>query len=344
MSAMVAAVLGDPTGPQPLRLDSVPIPVPGPGEVLLAVGAFALNNAELLQCEGTLPAPPGAIPGLECAGVVVALGVGVHTLRTGDRVAALTRAGSYAEYVAVRADTVLPLPDDVELCVGAALPEAAATAWWNLVHRGRLRSGEQVLVHGAAGGVGSLAVQLARALGASVTGTARGPVKTALCRDLGCDSVLDYAEQDVFDAVRRRQPGGFDIILDNRGAPTLDANIGALAPGGRLVVIGVAGGSEGVLDLGALMAAGAEVSSASLSRLTDAARAAICRELRSEVLPRVRAREIWPVLDEQAFTLADIGAAHKRFGAADRIGKVVVTTTADISKSDAHQRNQLFVR
>lgn len=338
MSAMAAAVLADPGGRRPLRIESRPIPEPGPGEVLVAVGAFGLNNAELLQSAGVLPAPPGRVPGLECAGVVVALGPGVHAVRTGDRVAALTRAGSYAEYVTVTADTCLPLPDDLDLCVGAALPEAAATAWWNLVHRGRLRTGDRVLVHGAAGGVGSLAVQLARALGASVTGTARGPVKTALCRDLGCDAVIDYAEQDVFDEARRLQPDGFDIILDNQGAPTVPANIGALAPGGRLVIVGVAGGSQAALDLGALMAGGAEISASSLGRLPDPVRAAICRELRTEVLPWVKDRDIWPVLDEQAFTLTEIAAAHKRFGAGDRVGKVVVTTTEGISKSDVGQR------
>lgn len=338
MTVMAATVLADPGGPRPLRIEQVAVPEPSSGEVLLAVGAFGLNNAEMLQCAGALPPPPGGIPGLECAGVVVALGPGVDALRTGHRVAALTRAGSYAEYVAVPADTCLPIPDDMDLCVGAALPEAAATAWWNLVHRGRLRAGDRVLVHGAAGGVGSLAVQLARALGASVTGTARGPAKTALCRELGCDSVIDYAVADVFDTARRLQPDGFEIILDNQGAPTVSANIGALAPGGRLVIVGTAGGNEATLDLGALMASGAEISSSSLGRLSDAVRAAICRELRSDVLPRVQAREIWPVLDKHAFTLADIAAARARFSAGDRVGKVVVTTLAGISKSDAHQR------
>ncbi|MGU3501481.1 zinc-binding dehydrogenase [Mycobacterium sp. C31M] len=336
---MTAAVLSDPGGSRPLRIDRVPVPVPGAGEVMVSVEAIGLNNAEILQCRGLMPAPADGIPGLECAGVVTAVGPEVTTLRPGDRVAALTRAGAYAEYVAVAADACLPIPDDLDLCVAAALPEAAATAWWNLVYRGRLRAGDRVLIHGAAGGVGSMAVQLARSLGAVVTGTARGAAKVTLCAELGCDQVIDYGTGDVFDAARRLVPGGFDIVLDNQGATAVDANISLLAPQGRLVIVGVAGGSRATVDLGALMAAGAEISSSSLGRLPDQTRAAICRELAAEVLPRVRTRDLWPVLDVSSHTLDRIDLAHNRFGAADRVGKVVVTVGVGISKTDAKQRN-----
>lgn len=333
---MAAAVLRDPGGRHPLRIERLPIPEPAPGEVLVAVEAFGLNNAEILQCRGMMPPPPGGVPGLECVGTVVGKGAG---WLPGDRVAALTRAGAYAEYVAVPSGACIEIPGDLELSAAAALPEAAATAWWNLVHRGRLQPGERVLIHGAAGGVGSMAVQIARELGATVIGTARGPEKTALCRELGCDEVIDYAEVDFFDTARRLAPAGFDIILDNQGAATVTANIGVLAPLGRLVIIGVASGTGATVDLGALMAGGVEISSSSLGRLCDQMRTAICREVAAEVLPKVLTQSVRPVVDAM-FTFDDLAAARHRFSEADRIGKVVVAM--DISKSDAEQRNQLF--
>ncbi|MDF2823321.1 MAG: quinone oxidoreductase [Mycobacterium sp.] len=333
---MAAAVLRDPGGRHPLRIERVPVPQPAAGEVLVEVEAFGLNNAEILQCRGEMPPPPGGIPGLECVGTVVGQGLG---WLPGDRVAALTRAGAYAEYVTVPSGACIGIPEDLEWTAAAALPEAAATAWWNLVDRGRLKPGERVLIHGAAGGVGSMAVQIAHALGARVIGTARGPEKSALCRELGCDEVIDYAQADVFDAVRRLAPAGVDIILDNQGTATVAGNIGVLAPLGRLVVVGVASGTCAAVDLGALMAGGVEISSSSLGRLCDDRRTAICRELAAEVLPMVSARSVRPVQD-RTFAFDDLTAAHRRFAEPDRVGKVVVTT--DISKTDAEQRNQLF--
>jgi putative PIG3 family NAD(P)H quinone oxidoreductase len=342
---MRAAVLRDPGGPMPLRIDRVPIPEPGPGEVLVAVGALGLNNAEILQCRGAMPAPPGGIPGLECAGTVAAVGTGVENWRPGDRVAALTRAGAYAEYVAVAAGACIGIPDDLEVSTAAALIEASATAWWNLMNRGRLRPGEHVLIHGAAGGVGSMAVQLARDRGAIVIGTARGAVKTAVCADIGCHHVIDYASTDVFDTLSRLVPGGVDVILDNQGAATLAANVAALAPLGRLVIVGVASGTGAALDLGALMAGAVEISSSSLGRLSDDTRAAICRDVEAEVLPRVAAGSLCAV-PGGSFTFDEIAAAHRRFADPDRVGKVVVTmpsvSTPCISESDATQRNKLF--
>ena len=184
-----------------------------------------------------------------------------------------------------------------------------------------------------------MAVQIARALGATVIGTARGPQKSALCRELGCAEVIDYAEADVFDAARQLAPAGFDIILDNQGAATVAANIGALAPLGRLVIVGVASGTGAAVDLGAMMAGGVEISSSSLGRLCDEMRTAICREVAAEVLPKVLAHSVRPVLDA-TYAFGDLAAAHRRFSEPGRAGKVVVTT--DISKTDAEQRNQLF--
>ena len=261
------------------------------------------------------------------------------SLRPGDRVAVLARAGTYAQYVAVPAGACLRIPDELRLVAAAALPEAAATAWWNLVHRGRLRPGEQVLIHGAAGGVGSLAVQLARGLGATVIGTARGSAKTALCAELGCHHVIDYGAEDVFGALRRIAPGGVDVVLDNQGAATVADNIAALAPKGRLVVVGVASGTDAAVDLGALMAGTAEISSSSLGRLDDDTRTALCRQVETEILPKVATGSVHPVLDATSFTFDEIAAAQRRFAAPDRIGKVTVTMPGYISETDAHQRN-----
>lgn len=323
-ATMRAAVLRGPGRREPLHVEEVQIPEPGPGEVLVSVAAFGLNNAEVLQCRGAMPAPPGGVPGLECAGTVVRVGAGVERWRPGDRVTALTRAGSYAEYAAVAAGACIAIPDELDMLAAAALPEAAATAWWSLVHRGRLRPRERVVVHGAAGGVGSLAVQLAYALGAQVIGTARGAAKTRMCAELGCHQVVDYGSVDVFAALRETAPRGVDIILDNQGAPTVAANIAALAPLGRLVVVGVAGGTDARLDLGALMGGGVEISSSSLGRLTDEVRDAICRDVEREVMPMVAVGSMRPVLD-RAFTFDEIAAAHRRFVDPDRVGKVVVT-------------------
>lgn len=336
---MRAAVVRDPGGSEPLRIEQVPTPRPGPGEVLVAVGGFGLNNAEILQSRGAMPAPAGGVPGLECAGSVVAVGAAVAGWRPGDRVAVLARAGTYAEYVAVPAGACIRIPDELDLVTAAALPEAAATAWWNLVHRGRLRAGERVLIHGAAGGVGSLAVQLARDLGATVIGTARGRAKAALCAELGCHHVIDYGSTDVYAALRQMTPGGVDLILDNQGAATVAANVAALAPQGRLVVVGVASGTHATVDLGALMAGAVEISSSSLGRLDDGTRAAICREVETQILPKVAAGSVRPVRDAASFTFNEIAAAQRRFAAVDRVGKVTVTMPDYIVKDDANQRN-----
>ncbi|WP_051499259.1 zinc-binding dehydrogenase [Nocardia sp. BMG51109] len=323
-ATMDAVVLRGTGGPECLRLERVARPRIGPGEVLLRVAAFGINNAELMQRRGVVPAPTSGIPGLECAGTVVEVGPEVTTLAEGDVVAALTRSGSYAEYVAVHAGSCLRVPGGSSPAEASALPESAATAWWNLVRRGRIAQGDIVVVHGGAGGVGSVAVQLAAALGATVVATARGPAKSEVCARLGAHHVLDYGAMDVFAGLRSIAPGGVDVILDNQGGPALNSNLAALAPFGRLVVVGTQDGTAGSLDLADLMARAAEVSSSSLGKLTDEVRAALCRELEREVMSRVAANEIRPLLDSE-FAFPDIVAAHERFVAPDRIGKVVVT-------------------
>ncbi|WP_193048606.1 zinc-binding dehydrogenase [Mycolicibacterium baixiangningiae] len=322
---MRAAVLTRAGGPDVLTLDRVLTPIPAAGEVLVRVCAFGLNNAEVLQRRGAMPPPDSGIPGLECSGVVAATGPGVTGWKPGDRVAALARCGTYAEYVAVPGGACMRVPDGLDLAVAAAAPEAAATAWWNLVCRGRIRAGERVLIHGAAGGVGSLAVQLARRLGAYVVGTARGDQKTALCAGLGCHEVIDYGSVDVFDTVSEN----FDVILDNQGGPAIAANVSVLAPFGRLIIVGVQAGGPGRLDAAVLMARAAEVSSSSLGRLDDVVREQICREVEQQVLPRLADGAIRVVVDRR-FAFEDIVGAHERFSAPDRVGKVLVTVTDDI--------------
>ncbi|MEU6644692.1 NAD(P)H-quinone oxidoreductase [Saccharomonospora sp. NPDC046836] len=327
---MRAVVLRETGGPEVLRIEEVAIPRPGPGEVLVRVAAFGLNNAEVLQRGGAVPAPPGGIPGLECAGTVAETGAGVGPhWKPGATVAALLRGGGYAEYVCVPAGACMRMPAGLDLATAGAVPEAAATAWWNLVQRGRLRAGEQLLVHGAAGGVGSLAVQMGRLLGAEVIATARGEEKTRLCAELGSSQVIDYGRDDVFAAVRSIAPDGVDVILDNQGGPALADNVAALAPLGRLVVVGTQAGTTAELDLGTLMAGGVEISSSSLGRLDDGLRGRLCQDVEREVLPRIAAGALRPVLDKR-FPFDEISAAHQWFSDPGRIGKVVVTVTDGI--------------
>lgn len=317
-------VTDDEDGPR-LKQVEVPVPQPGACEVLLRVRAFGINNAELLSFQGIAPRPPGGILGLEAVGDVVARGPGVDgslTGRFGQRMAALLRAGSYAEYVVVPEECLLPVPPWMDDQEAAALPEALAAAWWNLVIRGGLASGDRLLIRGGAGGVGSVAVQLAAALGAQVTTTARAQHAQPL-RELGALSVVDYASPGSEKQLHVQARGGYDIVLDNLGGPMIKQNLELLAPGGRLVVLGMQAGSAGELDIAELMAKGASVSSSSLGKLSDDQRAGLCAEVREQVSPLLVEGKIRGVVDSR-FTWPEVPAAYEKFSAPGKVGKVVV--------------------
>ncbi|MFE1157843.1 NAD(P)H-quinone oxidoreductase, partial [Streptomyces sp. NPDC058830] len=260
---MHAITISEPGGPEALAWAEVPDPVPGEGEVLVEVVASAVNRADIMQRQGFYDPPPGSspYPGLECSGRIAALGPGVSGWSVGDEVCALLAGGGYAEKVAVPAGQLLPVPEGVGLKEAAALPEVVCTVWSNVFMVAHLRPGETLLVHGGSSGIGTMAIQLAKAVGAKVAVTAGTKEKLERCAELGADILINYREQDFVAEVEDATGGaGADVILDNMGAKYLDRNVQALAVNGRLAIIGMQGGRKGELNIGALLAKRAAVS------------------------------------------------------------------------------------
>ncbi|QGN46288.1 NAD(P)H-quinone oxidoreductase [Micromonospora sp. WMMD558] len=323
---MHAITIPEPGGPDALVWAQVPDPEPGPGEVVVRVRASAVNRADLLQRQGLYPPPPGApaYPGLECSGVVSATGPDVTGWSVGQEVCALLAGGGYAERVTVPAGQLLPVPAGVDLVDAAALPEVACTVWSNVAQLAGLTKGETLLVHGGGSGIGTFAIQLGAALGATVVATARAAKHDAL-RELGAAHTIDYREQDFVEEVRRFTDGrGADVILDIMGASYLGRNVAALATGGRLVVIGMQGGRKGELDLGALLAKRGTVAATALRSRPVEEKAEIVRGVREQVWPLVEAGRIRPVVDRR-LPMADAAAAHRLVESNEHVGKVLLT-------------------
>lgn len=322
---MYAIEIRQPGGPEVLTWTEVPDPVPGPGEVLVDVLASAVNRADLLQRAGHYDPPPGAspYPGLECSGRVAALGPGVSTWRVGDEVCALLSGGGYAQKVAVPAGQLLPVPANVDVVDAAGLPEVACTVWANLIGVARLRAGETLLVHGGGSGIGTFAIQFAHALDVRVLTTARSGKHGALTR-LGADLCIDYTTTEFERAVSQATGGrGVDVILDIQGASYLARNIEALAAGGRLVVIGLQGGSSAQLNLGALMSKRGSVAATALRARPAAEKAAIVSGVREQVWPLIEAGTILPVVDRRV-PMAQAAQAHELVSRNDHVGKVLL--------------------
>ncbi len=323
------AVLADGAGgPEVLLYGEVPDPAPGPGELLLDVAATAVNRADVMQRQGHYPPPPGAsdVLGLECSGTVAALGEGVEGWSVGDEVCALLAGGGYAERVAVPVGQVMPVPAGVDLVSAAALPEVACTVWSNVYMLAGLQPDEHLLVHGGAGGIGTFAIQLATALGAHVHTTAGSAEKLAVCAELGAETTINYREQDFVEVVREATGGrGADVVLDNMGAKYLSRNVDVLAIEGRLVVIGLMGGSKGELDLGSMLRKRAAVIATTLRARPAAGKAAICASVVEHVWPLVADGRIRPVVHSSA-PLDRVADAHRSMEASDHIGKLLLTT------------------
>ncbi len=325
MKAVVADGAG---GPEVLVYGEVPDPEPGRGELLLDVAATAVNRADVMQRQGHYPPPPGAsdVLGLECSGTVAALGEGVEGWSVGDEVCALLAGGGYAERVAVPAGQVMPVPAGVDLVTAAALPEVACTVWSNVYMLAGLQPDEHLLVHGGAGGIGTFAIQLATALGAHVHTTAGSAEKLAVCAELGAETAINYREQDFVEVVREATGGqGADVVLDNMGAAYLARNVDVLAIEGRLVVIGLMGGSKGELDLGAMLRKRAAVIATTLRARPAAGKAAICASVVEHVWPLVADGRIRPVVHAST-PLDRVADAHRSMEASDHIGKLLLTT------------------
>jgi len=323
---MKAVVVREPGGPEALEYAEVPDPEIGPGDVLIEVTATAVNRADLLQRQGHYNPPPGAsdVIGLECSGTVAAVGASVTGHEVGDRVCALLSGGGYATRVAVPSGQVMPVPDGVDLVTAAALPEVAATVWSNVMMVAGLRAGDVFLVHGGAGGIGTFAIQLATAVGARVLTTGGSAEKLAFCAGLGADVTIDYRNQDFVEVVREATDGhGADVILDNMGAAYLARNISALALEGRLVVIGMQGGTKAELDLNALMRKRAAIVATTLRARPVGEKTAICRAVAEHVWPLVADGTIKAIVDT-TMPLAEAAEAHRRMESGGHTGKIVL--------------------
>jgi putative PIG3 family NAD(P)H quinone oxidoreductase len=326
---MHAITAREPGGPDVLEWTEVPDPEPGPGEVVIDVAASALNRADLLQRQGFYPPPPGAsdIIGMECSGRIASVGAGVSSWEAGDEVCALLAGGGYAEKVAVPAGQLLPAPPGWSLTDAGGLPEVACTVWSNLVGQAGLRAGELVLIQGGTGGIGTHAIQVAAALGARVAATAGSPERLARCRELGAELAIDYHDKNIADQLREATDGrGADVILDNMGASALADNIDRLAPGGRLVIIGLQGGTKTELDINRLLRKRASVAATNLrGRPVDGpdGKAAIVAEVRAGLWPLLEAGRVKPVV-HATLPMDQAGEAHRLLDAGGVIGKLLL--------------------
>ncbi|WP_109524903.1 NAD(P)H-quinone oxidoreductase [Nocardia aurea] len=316
---MRAIVITRPGEPEVLEWREVPDPRPDQGEVLIEVTAAGVNRADVHQRRGFYDPPPGAppYPGLEVSGVVAEVGSDVEGFRAGDEVCALMAGGGYAERVAVPWQQVMPVPEGVSLVRAAALPEVACTVWSNVFMLARLRRGETLLVHGGASGIGTFAVQLAKALGSRVVTTAGSAAKIQPLKELGADEVVNHREEDFTEKARA------DVILDIIGARYLDGNVRVLNTGGRLVIIGLQGGARAELDLGALLAKRASVHGTTLRNRPVEEKGAIVRSVVENVWPLVGAGAVRPVVYAEV-PMSQASEAHRMLDSGEHIGKILI--------------------
>jgi putative PIG3 family NAD(P)H quinone oxidoreductase len=315
-----------PGGPEALRVAEAPMPVPGPGEVLIRVAAAGLNRADILQRKGYYPPPPGASPvlGLEASGHIADIGAGVTEWKAGDAVCALLAGGAYAEYCVAPAGQCLPVPDHMSVADAAALPEAVFTVWTNLFDPPCLRPGETLLVQGGSSGVGSMAIQVAHLFGARVAATAGSPAKCDFCIATGCEQAFDYKTEDWSEAARRWTGGrGVDVILDMVGGDYFPRHLQLLAPRGRLVHIAYSRGSEVTADLAVIMRHRLTVTGSTLRSRPVAEKTALRDSIRNRLWPHVAAGRIRPIID-RCFPLEQAAEAHRRMESSEHIGKILL--------------------
>lgn len=323
MADMRVIEIAKPGGPEVLTPARREVPVPGAGQVLIRVAYAGVNRPDALQRAGLYAPPKGAsdLPGLECAGEIVAIGPGVSDWTVGDRVCALLPGGGYAEQVVTPAAHCLPIPAGLDLRQAACLPETCFTVWSNVFVRGHLQGGERFLVHGGSSGIGTTAIQMARAFGARVWATAGDDAKCRACEGLGAERAINYRTEDFVQVLR--DAGGADVILDMVGGPYIQRNINALADEGRLVQIAFLQGPKADLNLGPVMMRRLTITGSTLRPQSDLAKARIAADLRAQVWPLVAAGRIAPVIDSE-FALDDAAAAHARMESSAHIGKIVL--------------------
>jgi len=323
---MIAIEIRTPGGPEVLVPGERPVPVPAAGEVLIKVAAAGVNRPDVFQRLGRYPPPPGAsdIPGLEVAGTVQQLGSGVNDFRVGDAVCALVAGGGYAEYCVAPVPQCLPVPRGIDLVAAAGIPETFFTVWTNLFERGRLKTGESMLVHGGASGIGTTAIQLARARGARVFATAGSAEKCAACERLGAERAINYRQEDFAAIVRELTGGrGVDVVLDMVGGEYFARNIESLATEGRLVEIATLHGVKAELNIQAMMQRRLTITGSTLRARPVADKGAIAAAVKTHVWPLVESGAVKPIV-HATFPLRDAAEAHRVMEADTHIGKLVL--------------------
>ena len=325
---MTAIEIREPGDPDVLVPVERPRPEPGAGEVLIEVAAAGVNRPDVFQRRGRYPPPPGAsdIPGLEVAGTIAAAGVDVGEWRPGDRVCALVAGGGYAEFCVAPAGQCLPIPGRLDMIAAAAIPETFFTVWTNVFDRGRLRARESILIHGGSSGIGTTAIQLARARGARVFATAGSAAKCAACERLGAERCVNYREADFVEVLNTATGGrGVDVILDMVGGPYFPRNIATLAMEGRLVEIATLGGATAEINIQTVMQRRLTITGSTLRARPVAEKAAIASALVANVWPLLESGEVTPIVFK-TFPLRDAAAAHALMESSQHIGKIVLVT------------------
>jgi putative PIG3 family NAD(P)H quinone oxidoreductase len=324
---MRAVICDGDGGTEVLRWAEAADPIPADGEVLIEVAAAAVNRADLLQRMGFYPPPEGIsdVLGLECSGRISALGAAVTGWSVGDDVCALLAGGGQAEYAVAPVGQVMPIPAGVDLLTAGGLPEVACTVWSNVVRIAGLTRGETLLVHGGASGIGTMAIQVGKALGATVITTAGSAEKLERSRALGADAVINYHDADFLEATRTATGGrGADVILDIMGAAYLERNVKALAVNGRLVCIGMQGGTKAELDLAGLLAKRGAIHATSLRARPIKEKAAICASVVDGLWPLIAAGVVTPVIGA-SYPMSEVAAAHELVADSAHVGKVLLT-------------------
>jgi putative PIG3 family NAD(P)H quinone oxidoreductase len=324
---MTAIVIRSPGGPDVLVPQERPVPVPGAREMLVKVAAAGVNRPDVMQRKGLYPPPPGAtdIPGLEIAGEVVALGPEVERWKAGDKVMGLVIGGGYAQFCPVHESHALPLPPSRSLIEAAAVPETVFTVWHNVFERGALKAGETLLVHGGSSGIGTIAIQLAKARGARVITTAGTAEKCRACRDLGADVAINYKDEDFVAATKAATQGrGADVILDMVGGDYIERNYEAAAVEGRVVQIAFAGSPKATVDFRRIMLKRLTHTGSTLRARAVEDKGAIARAVEQHVLPLIAAGRVKPVIDS-TYPLEQAALAHARMESSAHIGKIVLT-------------------
>ncbi|WP_421706545.1 NAD(P)H-quinone oxidoreductase [Algihabitans sp.] len=330
---MTAIEIAEPGGPEGLRPTRRPLPQPGPGEVLIRIAAAGVNRPDVLQRKGAYPPPPGAsdIPGLEIAGEVVALGDQVTSLHQGQQVCALVTGGGYAEYCVAPSAQCLPLPQGLSAIEGAALPETFFTVWSNVFDRGGLKAGEAFLVQGGSSGIGTTAIQLAKAFGAKVFTTAGSAEKCQACKDLGADLAINYREADFVEAIREANDGrGVNLILDMVGGAYIPRDVDLLEPDGRLVFIAFLGGPKAEINFQKVMVKRLTITGSTLRARDIGFKAAIAAQLQTQVWPLIESGQVKPQI-YRTFPLEQAAEAHALMESSAHIGKIMLTVAAQRS-------------